>query len=310
MKPVAIGIAVCLVAFQIGCARRTDVAVAEPNAVAPIQIGVIQSDAGAEFLRPPLVSDLPTDAESRRLGKKVYSKVPTSLFRNPRLNASETYRIPAGTALWVSPTQNPDWMRVRLARGGSAFVRTDATSAALALANARGSMADRARLSPLQRATDEADAGDGRSTSAPSANPELNDAIEDAVRAFDTVSQQMDRLSAEYAGFQGDPSDWPQTKDGFAAQLNQMATDMQAFGQALNEVSEHSSRMSSNVRSAFQAAVAQASVANDAIRSARTLLDQMGVGEDWSAEIQSLGERVTELGSAVNSIEASLERMG
>jgi hypothetical protein len=276
---------------------------------APLEIGVMHSDAGADITRAPLVSELPVDSESKSLGTKVFAKVPTSLYRNPRLNATETYRIPAGTPLWVRPTGNRDWMQVRLSRGRSAYVRTGDTSAALALATAQGALADRTRLSPRPQAPDEADAGDGRSSTPPSGNAALNQAIEEAVSAFESVGQQMDRLTAEYAGFQGDSADWPKVRSGFSTQLGQMSTEMQGFNQALQEVAEHSSGMSSNMRSAYQSAVAQTATATEAIRGARSIIDQMRDGEDWTSLVQSLGDRMAELNSAVDSIEASLDRM-
>ena len=304
-----IGIAASLLIGAMGCAKRDVVQLSEPQQSKPIQIGVMQSDPATDLPPIPFVSSLPVDDEAKQLGKKVYSRNATSLFRNPRLNATETYRIPAGTALWVSPTRNPAWMQVRLSRGRSAFVRTSDTSAALALANAQRSLEDRARLSPRPRPTDEADAGDGRSATNPAANPELTQAIEDAQRTFEAVVQQLDRLSAEYSGFQGDQSDWPAVRDGFSSQLTQMSNDLQAFSQSLSEVAEHSSRMSSNARSAYQTAVAQTSVANEAVRAARTVIDQMKGGGDWSGHIQTLGDRMADLGNAVDAVASSLDRM-
>jgi hypothetical protein len=310
MRPVFIGIAACLLLGAIGCAKREVVDLSQPLPKEPIQIGVMQADPALGLPPIPFVSSLPVDDAAKQLGKKVYSRNAASLYRNPRLNAGEAYRIPAGTALWVSPTSNSNWMQVRLARGRSAFIRTSDTSAALALANAQRTLEDRARLSPRPRPTDEADAGDGRSSTNPATNRELTDAIEDAQQAFDGVAQQLDRLTAEFGGFQGDQSDWPAVRDGFAAQLNQMSLELQEFSQALNGVSEHSSHMSGSARSALQTAVAQTSAANDAIRAARALVDQMKDGEEWSSMIQGLGDRMADLDGSIDAVAASLDRMG
>jgi hypothetical protein len=309
MKPVAIGIVASVLALLAGCSKQADLAGVSPDKVAPIQIGVMQTDVEADYLRPPLLSQLPVDDQAKRLGTKAYTKVATSLYRNPRPNAAETYRIPAGTALWITPTSNRDWMQVRLSRGRSAYVRTGDTSAAMALAIAQGKLADQARLSPRPKAPNEADAGDGRSSAAPATNPALDQAIEDATTAFDAVLQQMDRLSAEYSGFQGDQSGWPTVREGFNVQLSQLVSDLQAFGQAVNGIAAHSSGMSGNDRSAFQSIVNQLANANETINSARTLVDQMREGQDWTSLVQSLGERMSELSSSIDSIETSLGRM-
>lgn len=308
-KPVVIGPLLGLVVLVTGCAKRNPEIV---ELVGPsTDSGSIESPLHQVSTQLDVKSNdfLPIDDDARASGKKVFSKVSTSLRRSPRDNALETYRVGPGTALYVRRTDDSRWLEVRLSKGRSAYVKTDETTA-LALALAQGSLADQQRLTPRTKQDQQVDAGDGNSGGLADRDPALDGAISDAQESFAVANEAWDRFRAEVAVFQTPNSDWLATRDVCQQQLNVLSTAMQDFADELRSVTALSTSLNAQERAAYQSLVVHQGEVTDSITSCRQTLNQMGEGSDWVNLIESLLENTQSLAGAMDGVRVNLTKLG
>ena len=294
MKRLLFGASV--IALTLGCARHSQVAVV-PSAPTPdrIEIGLVSSEAQPAPVIPISVQ-VPFDDASKKKGTKVYSTKTAHLYRSPRDSAPEYYRVPRGTALYVSPTDDKRWLQVRLSKNRSAYVKADETNAALALALAQGKIADQARLSPGPKRESEPDVGDGKSSAATTKDSEVQDAIADCENAFGTLAEALDRVRSDAAGFQTAQENWPAVRNALSISSANLANINQDFGAAVQSLSSLSSRFSGSERTAFQKIVISASGMAQEIAAIRQAVTAMTDGTDWTAQIQTVNDSLAQLG--------------
>lgn len=309
-KPALIGLA-CLAVLISGCAKRS------PNSPDLTYQGSTEEfvnpslhQASTQF-RNPEVLILPVDDEAKRLGKKAFAKVSASLRRSPRDDSPEEYRVGPGTTLYLSPTDDRRWMQVRLSQGRSAYVRTDETSAALALAQAQGRLADQQRLAPRDKPDQQVDAGDGKGGGPRDRDPALDGAIQDLQEVFAEVDDAWERFRAETTGFQSPDTDWSTVRDSSQQLLSVLGSAFSTFEDELRSVTALSSNMTANERAAYQAIVLHLNEALNSITSCQQTLGQMtDEGADWPMLIDTLQSNVQSLGGAMDGLRVNLAKLG
>lgn len=310
-KPTLIGLLIGLAVCLTGCAKRS-----------PDSLDLTYQGSSDDFVETPLhqvsspirtpeVFTLPIDDAAKRLGKKAFARVSASLRRSPRDDAPEDYRVGAGTTLYLSPTDDRRWMQVRLSEGRNAFIRTDETSAALALAQAQGRLADQQRLAPSAKPDQQVDAGDGKSGGPRDRDPALDGAILELQEAFADVDDAWDRFRAETTGFQSQTADWPTVRDSALQLLNVLAGTVSNFDDELRSVTALSSNMTANERAAYQAIVLHLGETHDSITSCQQTLNQMANEEpDWPILIETLQNNVQSLAGAIDGLRVNLAKLG
>src|SRR5688572_5270962 len=142
-RPILIGLLICIA--LAGCAKK-QVAAGLPVTPSEGTSPDLTWSIGSDSEGPALTSTVPIDEEAKQLGKKVFAKSIATIRRSPRDRATEYYRVAAGSPLFVSPTTDKRWLQVRMSKGRTGYVRTDETTAAMALALAQGKLSDKERL--------------------------------------------------------------------------------------------------------------------------------------------------------------------
>ena len=304
-KPILVGLLIGLAILFTGCARQSRLA---EDSIRPARGGELTM-----VIQPPtsmdVLSSLPIDDRARALGTKIFATTTASVLRSPRDGAVEYYRVPRGTAMYVSPIANGKWLQVRLSKNRTGYVRRDQTDASLALALAQGSIADKARLGPKMEPGSEPDIGDGKSGEAGQQDAALDEAVEKANDAFDTLEADFDRLRGEAAGFQGSQADWPAVKDAALQRLNELSNDIQSLSTAINGLAAFTGKMSANDRNAFQAIVSYQGDISDGVQSTRHALTQMTEGTDWTSLIGSVDDGVRTIGNGMDGLRINLARL-
>jgi hypothetical protein len=309
-KPMKIGLVLVIAALFSGCAQRnqTELVPTRPFRQSPalVQNSGMQSPIArmGEY-----VASLPIDEEAKRLGKKVHAKRDARILRSPRDSAPEYYRLREGAPMFVSPTQDPKWLQVRMSRGRSGFVRTDETSAALSLALAQGAIADKNRLTPKPRNDAEPDVGNGNSGSPNERDLALSEAIERLDTAFQLADEGFDRLRAEANAFQGSPDGWPSARDSTLQELNVFQSEFHEVSSAVQTLTSLSSKLTANERSAYQSIVIHQGEVTDSIQTIRQTLNQMTEGSDWTGLVSTLSDNMSSLAGAMDGLRSNLARL-
>lgn len=309
-KPIKIGLLLAAIFFS-GCAERDQV---QLDSLRPYRRSP-DMEGGTAIMRTTArmgeyVASLPIDEEAKRLGKKVYAKGNARILRSARDSAPEYYRLREGSPMFVSPTQDPRWLQVRMSRGRSGFVRADQTSAALSLALAQGALEDKKRLTPKPKSDSEPDVGDGSSGSPTERDAAIADAIDRLDSAFQIADDGFDRLRAEANAFQGASETWPPARDSTLQELNAFQSEFQEVSSAIQTLTSLSSKLTANDRSAFQSIVIHEGEVTDSAQALRQTLNQMTDGSDWTSLIVTLGDNVSSLAGAMDGLRTNLARLG
>jgi hypothetical protein len=274
------------------------------------QLAYASLDSRPANLSSRFISDiLPEDEASKAGGAKVRTKSRTALLRSPRSDSPAYYFVDAGTPLSVNLQPDRNWLKVRLSRGRSVFVKRDQTDANLALLIAQGSVPDSKRLTPSPKTDLEPDSGNRRGGSPASKDEKLSSAIDDATESLQILASSFETLRSDAIGFQGTQDTWPQTKTSVSLALSTNESDERSFASDMATISGDSSAMSANQKSAFQSlSIAQGDLSS-ALSDIRTALNQMIPGEDWTEAISDLQAALAQAAVAMDNIARQLSRL-
>lgn len=292
-----------------GCAKKTTTVYTSPGIDSPLQITYSSDEAAPAHAAIQVSNTLPIDSEARSLGTKVFAKGLARLFRSPRDNAPEYYRVASGTPMYVSRTSDDRWLQVRLSKGRSAYVKTSETNAALALALAQQRINDKARLTPKPAPGSEPDVGDGKASAGPRANPEVDSAIERLDSALSMSEDDHNALRAAISQFQGGQEDWVGAKAATTQELTNLRDSFDQVQNQIQHLTSLSSSFTSDERTGLNILVVAEQDAMASLNAIGQTLTSMVEGEDWTDEIANLESEIQELNAAMENLRAGIARL-
>ncbi len=251
----------------------------------------------------------PLDSRLRSTDKRAYANGELILRRSPRNSAAAIYRVPRGAVLSVSPTGDPQWLRVGLTKKREAFVRKDETSGSLALALAQGKIDDKARLNPKPKHGNEPDVGNGKGGEPGTRDPAVQDAVEKIEDNLKTVEDAEDRFRADVTSFGPAADAWPAAKSASLTSSESLQSALADLNDALQSLAKLSGSLSANDRSAFQGLSSAFEESQDAIQQVRQSLNQMVDGSDWTQPIAALEDQARLFGSSIDAMRSAINRL-